>query len=300
MIFISLLKNSMIDFCLHLNHAVKLISGMIFLSFFSECIRKYGSQIVMSFRPLPIAFSQVISVRGIYCALLLGSIGNQIQAQRDDLGSWNIVNVRLQVNERWSLFGEAQLRSLRFYDHFHYYEYKGGVHFKTNSHVGLSLGAGSYQTYREGGDFVTPKNNDEFRIWPQMLFYQSIGKLKVEQRYRAEMRFTGSGYRNRFRYRIGFSYPLGKDRNGFKPFQINGANEIFFTNKEPYFERNRVMFSINYKPSPSVTLQVGYLHQFDYRINDETGRDFLQIGYYLDLCSSKLIKRDDESLLKDN
>jgi hypothetical protein len=34
---------------------------------------------------------------------------------------------------------------------------------------------------------------------------------------------------------------------------------------------------------------LGYLHQFDYKINDETGRDFLQIGCYFDL---KLKQKD--------
>ena len=97
------------------------------------------------------------------------------------------------------------------------------------------------------------------------------------------MRFTSNGYRNRFRYRLGLSYPFGKDNKGYKPFQLNGSNEIFFTDKEPYFERNRIQFSLNYKTSQSASLQLGYLHQFDYRINDETGRDFLMIGIFIEL-----------------
>lgn len=34
---------------------------------------------------------------------------------------------------------------------------------------------------------------------------------------------------------------------------------------------------------PSLMLQVGYVYQFDYRINDETGRQFLQAGLFFDL-----------------
>jgi len=153
--------------------------------------------------------------------------------------------------------------------------------------VQLSLGLGSYQTFKEGGNFVLPKNNDEFRIWPQVLLSQSIGKLKIEQRYRIELRFTNVGYRNRFRYRLGLAYPLGKEREGYKPFQINVSNELFFTNKEPYFERNRLLFSFNYKFSATATISVGYLSQFDYKINDETGRDFFQIGYFWEFTRKK-------------
>lgn len=204
-------------------------------------------------------------------------------SQSINLGSWNIVNLKYNINNKWSLFGEAQLRSLKLYDDFHYYEYKGGFNYKFHKNATISLAAGSYQTYREGGDFVLPKNNDEFRLWPQLILSQSLGKFKIEQRYRAEMRFTNNGYRNRFRYRAGLSLPFGKDKNGFQPFQISANNELFFTNNEPYFERNRASVSFNYKPSKSLTWLVGYLYQFDYKINDETGRDFLQIGLFLEV-----------------
>lgn len=221
-------------------------------------------------------------------------------AQNGALGSWNILHLKYTVDEKWSLFGETQLRSLKFYDDFHYYEYKGGVNYKLYKNVNVSLGAGSYQTYREGGDFVLPKNNDEFRIWPQLVLFQSVGKLKIEQRYRSEFRYTSKGYRNRYRYRLGLSYPFGKEKNGFRPFQLSASDELFFTNKEPYFERNRLLLSFSYKPLPSVTLQMGYLYQFDYKINDETGRDFLVVGFYYEWSAKKKTLTVPETELKDN
>ncbi|MBK6331931.1 MAG: DUF2490 domain-containing protein [Bacteroidetes bacterium] len=235
-----------------------------------------------------------------YCFILFSFIPFMSLAQSFDLGSWNILNLKYNYNEKWSVFGEAQLRSLKFYDHFHYYEYKGGVNYKAHKNLTLAIGTGSYQTYKEGGNFVLPKNNDEFRIWPQVLVFQSIGKLKIEQRYRAEFRFTSKGYRNRFRYRVGLSYPFGKEVNGYKPFQINASNELFFTDKEPYFERNRLLFNFNYKPTKTTTLQIGYLHQFDYKINDETGRDFLQLGYFIEIFRKQSTKNTIDTDLKDN
>lgn len=236
----------------------------------------------------------IITILTVYISIC------NVFAQKFDLGSWNILNLKYNVNNKWSIFGEAQLRSLNFYNNFHYYEYKGGVNFKAHKNLTFALGAGSYQTYKEGGNFVLPKNNDEFRIWPQVLVFQSIGKLKIEQRYRAEFRFTSNGYRNRFRYRIGLSYPFGKESNGYKPFQISASNELFFTDKEPYFERNRLICAFNYKPTKSATLQIGYLHQFDYKINDETGRDFLQIGYFIELFKKQSTNNAIDTNLKDN
>lgn len=205
------------------------------------------------------------------------------KGQGIDIGSWNIVNIRYQLNKKWSFFGETQLRSLKLYNQFHYYEYKGGMNYRVQKNLLVSLAAGSYQTYAEGGNFRTPKNNDEFRLWPQIILTQSLGNIAIEQRYRAEMRFTTNGYRNRFRYRFGISYPFGNSPTGIKPLQVYFNNELFFTDGEPFFERNRMAFGIQYKSSVSTTLLLGFLHQFDYKINDETGRDFIQLGYYVEL-----------------
>jgi long-subunit fatty acid transport protein len=225
---------------------------------------------------------------------------NQSFAQQFDLGSWNIVNVKYTINDTWSVFGEAQLRSLKLYDDFHYYEYKAGLNYKAHKNVKLTIGSGSYQTYKEGGDFVTPKNNNEFRVWPQVVLLQSVGKFKIEQRYRAELRFTSNGYRNRFRYRLGVSHSFGEVRNDYQPFQVSASNELFFTDTQPYFERNRLLFSFNYKPSKTTTLQMGYLHQFDYKINDETGRDFFQVGVFFEIFRRQSSANDSDTDIKDN
>ena len=225
---------------------------------------------------------------------------NIVVAQNFDLGSWNILNIKYNQNEKWSFFGEAQLRSLKFYNNFHYYEYKGGINLKIHKNVKLTLGAGSYQTYNEGGNFVLPKNNNEFRLWPQAVLFQSLGNFKIEQRYRSELRFTSNGYRNRFRYRLGVSYPFGKEQDNYKPFQISASNELFFTNTEPYFERNRMLVTLNYKPSKATTLQIGYLHQFDYKINDETGRDFIQLGYFIEIFKKSSPNSTIDTDIKDN
>ena len=210
---------------------------------------------------------------------------NLIYAQKVNLGSWNIVGMQYNYNSELTFFGEAQLRSLKFYNDFHYYEYKAGVMYKAAKDFRIGIAAGSYQTYKEGGDFVLPKNSDEFRLWPQAVLTQNIGPIKVEQRYRAEMRFTQNGYKNRFRYRLGLNYTFGKTVDNVKPFFVGLSNELFFTNNEPYFERNRLLVSFGYKPTKSSTIHVGYLHQFAYKITDETGMDFFQIGYLFELGS---------------
>lgn len=210
----------------------------------------------------------------------------KLKSQQANLGSWNILNIKYALSDKWSFFGEGQIRSLKFYDHFHYYEVKGGANYELKNGIRLTLGAGSYQTYREGGNFVQPKNNDEFRISPQILLSQKIGKVKIEQRYRLENRFTSSGFRNRYRYRLGLTVPLFQSKNDFS-VALNMNNELFFTDKEPYFERNRVLGGLNIHFNKTSSIQVAYLNQFDYKINDEIGRDFFVIGYYFELTKSE-------------
>lgn len=221
------------------------------------------------------------------------------RTQISGTGSWNVLNFKYTYTPKISFFGEAQLRSLSFYNQFHYYEFKGGINYKWLQNVNLSLGAGTYQTYREGGNFVKPKNNDEFRLWPQLTLFQDIRKLKVEQRFRTELRWTSDGYRNRFRYRLAISHPFGKKGGGNLPFLATISNELFFTDREPYFERNRIQANINYRVAPTTTFQVGYLHQFDYRINDEIGRDFLVVGMYFDFSRKRRTSFQNDTELKD-
>ncbi len=220
-----------------------------------------------------------------YCFTLIAILSSAVKSssQAIEIGSWNVLNIKYNHTKELSLFAEGQLRSLKLYDEFHYHEYKGGINYKFSKSIMLTLAAGSYQTYREGGNFETPKNNDEFRLWPQVTLFQEINKIKIEQRYRAEMRWTINGYRNRFRYRLGANYPFGKEKNGYKPFLVSVSNELFFTDVAPYFERNRIQMNFNYKISKISSIQFGYLHQFDYKISDETGRDFLVVGYFKEI-----------------
>jgi Protein of unknown function (DUF2490) len=221
--------------------------------------------------------------------------------QQTDLGSWNILNLKYTLNEHWSVFGEAQIRSLRFYDDFHYHELKGGVNYKALPQMQLTLGVGDYDTYREGGTFVTPKNNDELRIWPQVVFSQSLGKFKMEHRYRTELRFANTGnYRTRFRYRIGLAYPFGRKSAAGARYQLNLSNELFFGTREPYFERTRLNLALSKRISPQSSLQVGYVYQFDYRINDEIGRGFFQIGLFFEWKKKKTAAPDDSANSKEN
>lgn len=209
------------------------------------------------------------------------------KAQDSTLGTWNILHMDVKFNKHWSMFAEGQIRSLRMYDHFHYYEYKGAIVYDLQENSTLALGFGQYRTYSEGGTFLDPIRSDELRLWPQFLLNQKIKRLKIEHRYRAEFRFTNNGFRNRFRLRFGISHPLLEKHITKGRLVIRANNELFFTNRAPYFERNRSQLQFVYQLNSAIEFQLGYLHQFDYQIIDETGRDFLVVGFTYKLDLSK-------------
>lgn len=205
-------------------------------------------------------------------------------SQSIDLGSWNIFHTRFMVTSRLNVFAEAQLRSLKFYDHFHYYEYKGGAIYKFHPYVRAGLGAGKYVTYTEGGNFNLPLKTDELRLWPQLTLLHEIQNVQIEHRYRYEMRWTNNGYKNRYRLRTAVFCYFGPQREGDNEriFQLALSNELFFTNREPYFERDRLNIALTYAFTHQVDIQIGYMYQFDYNLLDEIGRDFFVCGVFID------------------
>jgi hypothetical protein len=222
----------------------------------------------------------MVSFNNITTRLFLWIVFSSTWAPAQDLGTWNVWNARIPLGKKFTLQAEGQVRSLGFFRSFHYFEYKTWGQFQLREGLALGLGAGRYQTHPEGGNFLLPASVREFRIWPQLLLHQTLSPFSIEQRYRAEFRFANIGFRNRFRYRVALLLPFGTPKNGLRPYFASISNELFFSNRAPYFERNRLHMAFHWRSTKAVTWQLGTVHQFDYRIADETGRTFFQVGLF--------------------
>lgn len=197
----------------------------------------------------------------------------------DELGTWNILNGKYLLNDKWSLSGEAQLRSLGFYGRYHYYELKGGVVYQLSSQFTLATFVGTYQTYADkGGNFDTPKINNEERLWFQATLHNEYKRLQIEHRYRWENRWALTGFLLRFRYRLQLLLPINDEALQAQTFYVLTYDELFLTNRATYFERNRFFAGIGYQWNKNIATQVGWLNQFDYFVNDEIGKNFFQIS----------------------
>lgn len=219
-----------------------------------------------------------MSIRGFFFFVAsLAAVGTQAQ-----VGSWSILSAKYGLSPKWSVFGEAQIRSTSFYNNFHYYEFKGGGTYNLDKNFSVSLAGGRYNTFQQGGNFLEPEVNDEFRLWQQIAISEYLERIKIEHRYRLEQRWTSNGFRTRYRFRVNAIVPINKRKMAPGTWYVAASNEIFLIDRPTYFERNRFAVLLGRQFTQQVTAYVGYLYQLDYRVDNETGIRFFQVGVQFD------------------
>jgi hypothetical protein len=210
-----------------------------------------------------------------------------VLSQKSHFGSWNVINTKLILTDKWHLYNELQLRSQSFYNDHFYHEVKGGIAYSVDKNFTFLLGLGKYITYTDGGNFKSPITANEFRFWQQLTMNHYLTRIKFEHRYRIEQRWFKTGYRNRFRYRLNTAIPINNTKIGPKTFYLASFNEIFLTNKAPYFERNRVFVGAGYQINKNFGIQPGYVYQYDYRNNVGAGKHFFQLTLNIEIDGHK-------------
>ena len=101
---------------------------------------------------------------------------------------------------------------------------------------------------------------------------------------------TKLAFGNRFRYRLNIAIPINHNKIGPKTFYLATFDEIFLTNKGPYFERNRFFAGAGYQAAKWVTIQPGYVYQYDYRNNNPMGKHFFQLTIAFEVDTRKNTK----------
>ena len=213
----------------------------------------------------------------------------QASAQPKGPGTWNVGNVQYHMNEKWVAWAELQTRSYKVFNDFYYHEVKAGMQYNVNKSAMVLMGTGQYVTYSEGGNFKAPTLTHEWRLWEQMTLVNNIDRFKIEHRYRVEQRWLTTGYRNRFRYRLNAIMPIAHKKLEPKTLYLTAFDEIFLTNLKPHFERNRIFGGAGYEFSNSFTLQLGALHQYDYRANGTTAAiTFFQTSIFFNINAAHI------------
>lgn len=208
--------------------------------------------------------------------LVLFFSATRLNAQNNALGGWYFVNLNYHFNKKVFAFGELQARSQQVVDDFFYREIKGGIGYRIRPNFTALLGTGNYKTFTYPGNFEKPLKVNENRLWEQFVLTNAISRINLEHRVRIEQRWLNGDYANRFRYRLALTVPLNHVKMQDKTIYPWVFDEVFFSNKEPYFLRNRFLLGAGYRFSKSVTLQAGFLRQSDFQADgSSTGKNFL-------------------------
>lgn len=203
-------------------------------------------------------------------------------AQTDVLGGWYLVNFNYHISKKLTLYTEVQTRSQHVLDDFYYRELKTGVNYRLKDNMSVFIGFGNYKTYTSPGNYEKPIEVNENRLWEQFVYTTNLSRINIENRIRLEQRWQNGNYNNRLRYRLFLSIPVNHPKIQDKTFFPIVFDEVFFTNKEPYFLRNRIFGGAGYRFSKVVTVQAGFLRQSDFFANGgSVGKNFLTTSLLL-------------------
>jgi hypothetical protein len=200
------------------------------------------------------------------------------KAQDSKTGTWGVITVLMPGDSvhRWGGYTEFQTRTNGTFSQFQYYEAKAGVSYDIDKNFIALLGTGTYHTY-DYLDLEKGPNTNEYRLWEQMTINQFLTPIKFEHRYRVEQRWVNGDYRNRFRYRLNMFIPLNNTKIVAKTWFLSIFDEVFFNNKAPNFERNRISAALGYQFDKKWIVQAGWINQRNYVVNQSSAKNNLML-----------------------
>jgi hypothetical protein len=182
------------------------------------------------------------------------------------------------INEQWYVQGEVHTR--HFIDPFvhHQNAFRAHVHRTMGENWDLSAGAALFLNTPNDPRTANRLAIPEYRPHIDVVFKHAVSKIRLDHRFRSEMRFNRetNGSRTeltdavhfsnyRFRYRIQALFPLVKSIQGKLNTEIllnvgqeNPANDL---------DQHRMFAGLSIPLQKNLTLDVGYLHAYQQRPN---------------------------------
>jgi hypothetical protein len=226
----------------------------------------------------------MLLVHKVFLLILPLLISTCLSGQNNTTESWNVVNTKVHFdNNDGFIFFEAVVRAHKLTADFYYRDFKAGFVYNPSDKLGLQFGVGHFATYNGKGNFESPVET-ELRSWEQLQLNGKINFVRLEHRYRIEQRFFSSRYANRFRYRINTVTPIVKTKTKSTLLHLLVYNEIFLSDTNPIFEKNRWFAGLTYNLNKYFAMQMGWIHDFNLTKNGTiTTKNFLQTSLLFDI-----------------
>ncbi|WP_285268991.1 DUF2490 domain-containing protein [Kaistella rhinocerotis] len=216
-------------------------------------------------------------------ALFFGKLSAQ-----EHISSFNSVSVTYNFHPKFYLFAEGQLRGIEDFSYPDYYEIKGGLGYKLTPNHKPFIGIGRYATYAD-----RKLDKEEFRVWLQDVVDFKAGRVKFENRVRAEKSWFYEPQtdevsdRIRLRYRLNLTVPLNSAKVEKGTIFANAYEEVFFvTTQEPLFARNRVYGGFGYQIDDHFGIASGYLWQREFALSGNKNVHFLYLALNITIDGS--------------
>lgn len=187
---------------------------------------------------------------------------NGFAQAEDKLGAWYIYNGSFYPDPKIELFFESQIRFYEVISNKQEFFLRPMINYHFSSLIFAGIG------YSYGMTWTDEENEDdkikevENRMILQTGLNHAINRTKMQHRYRFEQRWFDSGNRQRFRYRIQITVPIGKKIIEKGTVFVNFYDEVF-VNSGPdlSFDQNRLYLAGGYQFSKTLNVQFGYLFQ---------------------------------------
>lgn len=178
------------------------------------------------------------------------------------LGAWWMYFGTAKLSERYSIHSELQIRTYEPISNFNQLLPRIGLNYHITSNAWATLGYAWIPTesYEKDVFLISSK---EHRIWQQFILRNKVGRFAFEHRYRLEQRWisteTTDTYRDRVRYRLMITAPIGKPELVDKTFFAAIYDELFVNIDNTPFDQNRLYFALGYKLNNVLNFQSGYM-----------------------------------------
>ena len=212
-------------------------------------------------------------IKVILAFILLFNFGHT-QSQEDELGNWLMYFGTHQINEKYSIHYETQLRNYELFSNFNQLLPRVGLNYKIDDHSMVTAGYAFIPTQTEIYDGWNDKLVTENRIWQQFILRNKVGNISIRHRYRLEQRWIrkvdvidlsnnttitefSNSYKNRARYMVSLKVPLSKNKDF--PLFLSIYDEIFLNLSNTPFDQNRLFGALGFQINNNMNVQAGYL-----------------------------------------
>lgn len=187
------------------------------------------------------------------------AIAETKSALLQDYGAWVPVSAKFPILRRLEGYVEGQTRFQK--NHVHDLSeqiLRVGLGYRLNRR--WTVYSGYYWSGRFDEEF-----NHEHRLWHQITYQKRIGKLTIQNRFRAEesWRIAYLGPSVRLRNQVKLSYPIANTRWYVTAFEepminVNAPSD----GPEPGFTQNRIFVGIGRQINRFTRWEIGYLNQY--------------------------------------